>query len=100
MGQQAQDAEVHAAPQPQPSPNPNSNSNPNPNPDSNPNNPDQVHEEVERLLVQLDELRDTAKQLLGASAQNLAAEDEHEAPLALALTLTLLCTRRAPRLCP
>ena len=38
-----------------------------------------VHDEIERLLVLLDELRDTAKQLLGASAENLAAEDEHEA---------------------
>ena len=39
----------------------------------------EVHDEIERLLVLLDELRDTAKQLLGASAENLAAEDEHEA---------------------
>ena len=38
-----------------------------------------MHDEIERLLVLLDELRDTAKQLLGASAENLAAEDEHEA---------------------
>jgi len=39
----------------------------------------EVHDEIERLLVLVDELRDTAKQLLGAAAEKLSAAEEHEA---------------------